>query len=398
MRVLVVTKIFPNAREPHSSPFNRQQFGELGRLCDVEVLATIPWFPLASLVGQKTRASTLRDVPKVDRIAGLPVAHPRFLYVPRVGDAVASPLYAASLLPELLRRRGRFDVILAAWAYPDGAAAVLLGALLGVPVVIKAHGSDLNVMGERPIVQAHLRRALPAADGILAVSRPLGERAIALGARRERTHVVANGIDRARFSPRDRLTARIALGLPERGKIITFVGRLEREKGAFDLLDAFERLARVRDDVTLVLVGDGAARAEIEARAQVLGDRVRVLGARPHQEIPEFLAAADTVTLPSWNEGTPNAVLEALASGRRVVATCVGGVPDVLGSEVLGTMVEPRAPGPLAAALGESLDRAYSPDEVVAAAGVRSWAESAREVHDLLAEVVRQHGARSRRA
>ncbi|MGZ3416656.1 MAG: glycosyltransferase family 4 protein [Polyangiales bacterium] len=384
MRVLVVTKIFPNAREPHSSPFNRQQFGELGRLCDVEVLATIPWFPFASLVGRRSKASTLRDVPATDRIAGLDVAHPRFLYVPKVGDAVASPLYAASLLSSVLRRRSRIDVILASWAYPDGAAAVLLGGLLGIPVVIKLHGSDMNVIGERPVVRAHLRRIFPRAAAVVAVSRQLGERAVALGAPRERTHTVANGIDRERFSPRDRGASRRKLGLPESGRIVTFIGRLEREKGVFDLLEAFSTVARARADVTLVLVGDGSMRTAVEEAARPWGDRVRVLGTRAHDEIPHYVAAADVVTLPSWNEGTPNAVLEALASGRRVVATDVGGIPDVMHSPELGIMVPARSPEQLGRALGEALDTPYSPADVAARAGVRSWAESAQELFEIL--------------
>lgn len=393
MRVLVVTRIFPNAREPHSSTFNRQQFAELGRLCDVEVLATIPWFPLASLAGERTRASTLRDVPETDRIAGLAVAHPRFLYVPKVGDAVASPLYAASLLSAVAQRRRNVDVILASWAYPDGAAAVILGKLLGLPVAVKLHGSDMNVIGERPVVRAHLRRTLPHADAIVAVSRALGERAVALGARAERTHTVANGIDRTRFSPRDRVAARRELGLPEAGRVVTFVGRLEKEKGALDLLQAFAQVAQAHRDVTLLMVGDGSARAQVKELAAPFGDRVRVLGTRPHSEIPLLVAAADVVTLPSWAEGTPNAVLEALASGRRVVATAVGGVPDVVTSDALGALVPARAPDALATALTEALARPYDPEQVVRAAGVRSWAESAQQVHDILSSVVRARGA-----
>lgn len=384
LRVLVVTKIFPSSLEPHSSPFNRQQFAELGRLCDVEVLATIPWFPLSSLAGTRTRANTLAHVPRAERIDGLNVVHPRFLYLPRIGDAVASSLYAASLLAEVRRRRS-VDLILASWAYPDGAAAVMLGALFGIPVAIKLHGSDINVMGERRVVRAHLRRTLPRAAAVVSVSKPLGERAIELGAPRARTFTVANGTDLEKFAVRDRVEARRRLGLPEKGRLITFVGRLTQEKGVFDLLDAFAVIARSYPDVTLVLVGDGDARQH----ASSLGDRVRVVGARPHAEIPDFLSAADVFTLPSWSEGTPNVVLEALASGRRVVATNVGGIPDVVRTDELGALVPPRDPRALARALGAALDRAYDPAVIARLAPIRSWADSARELHAVLSSAAR---------
>src|SRR5215510_7209197 len=109
MRVLCVTKIFPNAVEPLSAPFNRQQLAALGRRCEVEVLATIPWFPGAGVAARFSPAGRLTRVPARDRIDGLEVTHPRTLYVPRVGHALSAGLYAASVLPALLRRRGRFD-------------------------------------------------------------------------------------------------------------------------------------------------------------------------------------------------------------------------------------------------------------------------------------------------
>src|SRR5262249_19560431 len=160
---LVVTKIFPNALEPLSAPFNRQQLAALGRKCDVEVLATIPWFPGASLAGRLSATGRLAGVPQRDRIDGLEVAHPRTLYVPRVGHALSAGLYAASVLPALLRRRGRFDVLLGSWAYPDGVAAVALGRVLGVPTVVKLHGSDIDVLAARPSLRRQLALALPRA-------------------------------------------------------------------------------------------------------------------------------------------------------------------------------------------------------------------------------------------
>ena len=147
MRVLILTKIFPNRAEPRSSPFNRQQFAALSRLCDAEILATIPWFPGASAFARWSRAGRLLDVPDSEIIEGITVRHPRYVFLPKV-HAVAGPLYAASLARAAMKYDGRVDVVLGSWAYPDGFAAVALARLLGVPAVIKLHGSDMNVVAE----------------------------------------------------------------------------------------------------------------------------------------------------------------------------------------------------------------------------------------------------------
>jgi glycosyltransferase involved in cell wall biosynthesis len=380
MRVLIMTMIFPNALEPLSSPFNRQQFAALGKLCETEVLATIPWWPGARFFGRWSAAGRLGAVPSREVIDGLDVTHPRFLMMPKIGRRLTGALYAASLLPPLIARRGRFDVVLGSWAYPDGFAAVVLGKMLGVPSVVKLHGSDINVIARMPGPGRAVRWALPRADRVLAVSRALADEAEKLGARRERLAVVPNGVDSELFFVAERDSARRELGLSD-GKWIVYVGRLQREKGVIDLLDAFERIARARNDARLALVGDGPARAECEARAERIGDRVLLAGARPHSEVPRWMAAADLVTLPSWNEGTPNVLLEAQACGRPSVATTVGGIPDVIRDAIAGELVAPRDPKALADALERVLDRSHDPRAIAAAGARGGWSDSAARLH-----------------
>jgi glycosyltransferase involved in cell wall biosynthesis len=381
MRVLILTKIFPNRREPLSSPFNRRQFSELGRLCDVRVLATIPWFPGASAFSKWSRAGRLVDVPRVDVLDGTAVEHPRFLFVPKLAPGLSGPLYAASLARAVLQHRERVDVILGSWAYPDGFAAVALAKLLGVPAVIKLHGSDVNVVARLPGPRRGLAWAFPHAARVVAVSRPLRDAAVALGAPPDRVDIVRNGVDRERFQPADRTEARRELGLPEDRPTLVCVSNVERHKGSVDLVRAYASLARTRPETNLVLVGDGAARSECEALARQLGLVISFVGPKPHREVPRWMAASDLVVLPSWNEGTPNVVLEALASGRRVVATRVGGTADVVSSEELGTLVPPREPEALARALEDALARPYDPVAVSNSLAARDWATSARELH-----------------
>ena len=135
LRVLAITRNFPNRFEPHASAFQRQQLAALGRRAAVEVMATVPYIPGASLLGDRTRAGRLRRLPRREAIDGVPVVHPRIPYLPGVARLTAlapvnAPLYLAgpSLLPRTLR--GRFDVVLGTHLFPDAWAAVVAARIL----------------------------------------------------------------------------------------------------------------------------------------------------------------------------------------------------------------------------------------------------------------------------
>ena len=391
MRVLIITKIFPNRVEPLSAPFNRQQFAALARLCDVEILATIPWFPGSHALRRWSPAGRLHGVPARERIDGLNVRHPRFLFVPKVGNAISGPLYAASLASRVLSYRRRVDVVLGSWAYPDGYAAVMLAGLLGVACAIKLHGSDIDVVANLGGSRRRLRWAFPRADRVVAVSRPLAAAAGLLGARADRIDIVPNGVDAASFKLANRTEARRELGVASDARVVLYVGRVEREKGVIDLVRAFGAGTADLAGVQLVMVGDGSALEECRQLAATTGVSVLFTGARPHAEVSRWLAVCDVLALPSWHEGTPNAVLEAVACGRRVVATRVGGIPDVITSEVLGTLVSPRDPPALAVALGLAARASYDPAAVAMKAHVPDWGRSADMLHRSLATAVAQH-------
>ncbi len=385
MRVLAITKIFPNSAEPLSAPFNRQQFAALAKLCELEVLATIPWFPGAALLGRWSSAGKVAAVPKRETIAGIEVRHPRTLFVPRVAHVTWGPLYAASLAPLFLRYRSKVDVVLGSWAYPDGFAAIAFAEALGVPAVVKLHGSDINVNAEMPGPRRLLTWALPRARKVVAVSRDLARRVGELGVPQDRIAIVGNGIDAELFRPRSRAEARARCKLPEAPTVV-YVGNLKEEKGVLDLADAFARVAERHPTARLVMVGGGPARPALEAKLAALGERATLAGPQQLGEIPWWMAAADVVALASWNEGTPNVLLEALACGRRVVATRVGGVPDVVTSAEQGELVTARDLPALAEALSRGLTSPYDPERVASSRSGASWAASAAALHKVLLE------------
>ncbi len=389
VRVLIVTKLFPNRVKPLASSFNRQQFAELAKKCEVSVIAPRPWFPGAKFLKKWSDAGDLADLPARDVVHGQAVEHPRQLYIPKFGHGIAAPLTTGSLLHLVPRYRGKIDVILASWAFPHGPSCVHLGKLLGVPVAVKVHGSDINVIAAMPGPRKSLRRWLPKANRIVAVSRELGLKCEKLGVAKDNVDLVYNGVDSSVFYPRDRAKARTALGLPSSKKIILFVGWLLETKGVLDLANAFMALQAKEPDAELIFVGEGPARQQLEG---IVGNRpgVTLAGAQKLDAVADWMAACDLLCLPSWNEGTPNVVLEALASGRKVVATSVGGIPDLIQSNELGRLVPPKNPKKLSEALLSTLAEPYEPNNVSTLGSRGSWAESAEALYQSLLKTISQ--------
>jgi hypothetical protein len=148
MKILVLTNLFPTPWDPLRGAFNRQQFERLGRLHDVDVLTAVDF---------RERFTGVRG--KVE-VAGLRTDHFVFVYPPRIGRALHAACWLVSLLLQRGRRlrAARYDCVLASWAYPDAVAAGWLARLLGIPYVVKVHGSDLNVQATRCVDRRSVRR------------------------------------------------------------------------------------------------------------------------------------------------------------------------------------------------------------------------------------------------
>jgi teichuronic acid biosynthesis glycosyltransferase TuaC len=272
----------------------------------------------------------------------------------------------------------RPDYVLGSFAYPDGVAAVSLARRLGIPAFVKVHGTDVNTMARSWGSGRQIRWALRHAAGVVAVSRALADKVERLGGRPSDTLLLYNGVDRSLFRPRDRLGARRDLGLDPDRRAVLYVGNLKRDKGVTDLVAAFVRIAAAVPEVDLEILGTGPARAEVEelSRRHGLAERIHLRGGRPHDEIAAWIAGCDLLALPSHAEGVPNVVLEALAAGRPVVATRVGGIPEVVG-DAAGRLVPRRDIGALSAALEDVLRRSWSAAALSQGVPAAGWGDNA---------------------
>ncbi len=195
-------------------------------------------------------------------------------------------------------------------------------------------------------------------------------------------------VDGRLFRPGDRAAAREALGLEVSGRLLLFVGRLERAKGTERLVDALALLAPDAPGLRLVLAGDGSQRRPMEEQARRLGvgDRLVFAGWVDHDALPEWLRAADLLVLPSDAEGLPTVVVEALSCGTPVVATAVGGVPALVSDGVTGLLLREVSAPALAGAVRDALARPWRRDDLVASVAGYSAERAGRQVGGLLRE------------
>jgi glycosyltransferase involved in cell wall biosynthesis len=241
--------------------------------------------------------------------------------------------------------RVRPDVVHTHGSRPDVLDASVARSL-GLATVTTVHGSSRlgGITRLHELVEFALFRRF---DAVVAVSRPLVRSLRRFGVASDRIHVIPNAWN-GRIPERDRRAARQALGVPPDEFLIGWVGRLIPVKGADVMLEA---LAQLPDVPSTAILGDGAERRRLERMAAALGLERRVRFHGQVDDAPSLFPAFNVFVMSSRSEGTPMALLEAIAAGLPVVATAVGGVPDVIGPGE-GLLVPPEQPTALARAIG----------------------------------------------
>lgn len=269
----------------------------------------------------------------------------------RAHGAVTTPRKYVSLGARSLPASRWADVIYAHYLFPTGAIAAAAGRAARRPWVLTAHGGDVANL-ERPSIRAATVFGTTGAAAVIAVSAYLAELLAGSGMRLPPVFVANMGVDLSRFRVGDRDAARGQRGLAGAGPLILAVGGLTARKDPLTLLLAFARVRATMPDARLVFVGDGPLAASVRRGAERLGltDAVTLTGAIAHADVAPWMVAADALALVSRVEPLGVVALEALASGRPVVATEIGGVREIVPREC-GALVPPGNPVAIADAL-----------------------------------------------
>ncbi|MCC2930947.1 teichuronic acid biosynthesis protein TuaC [Bacillus sp. LBG-1-113] len=340
MKILWITSVYPSSLKPGEGVFHETQVQELLKLgLDITVICPRPFHPAPLRMLKK--AYRKKDArPEYEIRKGIPVYRPFYPAVPgqlkwaqphrRIGVAVLKTIKQHDLNPDLIH---------AHFAMPSGGAAAVVAKTIGIPYILTLHGSDVNVYPHysKGAFKA-FKTAVGSASAVLAVSEKLQEETKKLSG--FDSTVLPIGIQLSRFQENEQTKEEIRknLGLPLDERLAVYVGRLVKEKGIFELSEAIEMM---EEAPRAVYVGDGPAKSLLRQKGHI------VTGQVPNHRVRDYLLASDMFVLPSYSEGMPTVVIEALALRIPVICTDVGGVASLFGKH-RHLLIEPKSAQALA--------------------------------------------------
>ena len=397
IKILVFSTLYPNDREPRHGIFVEQRLRKLVETGNVaaRVVAPVPWFPLAT--SRFGRYGAAASVPREEERHGIKVLHPRFPSIPMIGMTFKPRILTTAMRPVLrgvIARGFDFDLIDAHYFYPDGVAAAWLGQELGKPVMVTCRGNDVmyfpRFSGPRRMILDASRRV----GAIATVSADLKHSLCSIGVAAEKVTVLRNGVDANLFRPVERGVVRQALGI-QRPTLLS-VGHLVERKGHHLAIEALKALP----EFDLVIIGERGSESggmvnelRLQSEAPELVGRVRFIGNLPQDQLRDWYGAADALVLATNLEGMPNVMLESLACGTPVVATAVGGIPEVMTAPEAGVLMKERTAAGIAAAVRQLFDHYPLREATRRFAETLSWEETTRGQLALFERILQRTGS-----
>ena len=378
--ILLISNLFPNFEQPERGIFTYHIARELKKKCTITVISPLPWSPRIPYLPKQW--SIFSVIPIRAHFKEFEVYYPKYFMVPLIGDYF-SYLSLYFSLSHFFRSKifaEKIDLINVHWAYPDAVAVEKIARQFQIPVIVSLLGSDVNRDMHKPYFCRLIKKTLKNCAQVVTVSGELKKAVINHGIREDKISVINNGVDLDKFPIRDKIQCRSELGLKQGQYYIVFVGRLEPVKGVGTLLEAVnanrEKLSRVK----IILVGDGSLSQKLKQDCikNNLHDIFIFAGHQRHDTISKWYGAADLFCLPSLNEGHPNVIMEAIASGRPVVASDVGAISEFVTDKV-GALFQAGNSKSLGEALENVISKNWSPEQIRNLVVTMTWQDSAQK-------------------
>jgi len=365
-KLLIITNLYPSEWEPNRATFNKQQFDAIADNYEISFLipvAFIDWFKNRKLIKQ---SDNKRYFP--------------YFFTPKIGRRLYAFFMFFSMLIHsfLWVKKKQPNKILASWAYPDAVAACKLSRLLKCDFFFKVHGSDIDIQCQENSRASQVVKMSSYAKGVLSVSNALANKMVSLGIEKEKIKVVYNGVNHKTFIQE---TAR-----PIKNKYVLFIGNLKFDKGVMELLEGFAKYYKSQPNLHLVYAGNGAMLSSLKSKVKELNidKEVKFLGNISHAQVPQWLQHCELLALPSYHEGVPNVLLEAMACGVPIISTRVGGIPEVVNEKLCGKLVSIKNVEEITNALTYVLNKKWDKNLIQQHSQQFSWHKNKEQLIELL--------------
>jgi glycosyltransferase involved in cell wall biosynthesis len=368
MKILTITSLYPNESNPRFGIFIHNRLKELltrNPEYEINVIAPLPWFPFISKF-RKTQIdfSAVSSQRKSD---GITIFHPRYFSIPFIG-VITNPFFMLlCLVMTFLKNRHLFSnlqLIDCHYLYPDAVAVGWLSRIIKVPYFVTARGSDVTILFRKRYLYPLIKRCLELSKGCISVSNSLAKDIEHLTNGLIKPVVCRNGVDLTSFDiipEQVRKEKKISHGFSNKYLILS-VGNLVELKGHELIIRSIIDF----EDVELLIIGEGHLKSKLNDLSISLGlqNRVHFLANQKQDVLKYYYNLADIFVLASSSEGMPNVVLESLACGTRVIATNVGGVPEIIKDITSGVVLKTRTVECLRNTLQEEIFKNYDRDSV----------------------------------
>ncbi len=333
MRILVVSNMFPSDVRPHAGTFVFEQAKALAKRGH-QVLTLVPVQYVPPFLMHIPKYKELASIPEWEKRGGLLIHRVRYPALKGWAGSVSDAyMQFAPIVKETYRlnKKKRIDAVVGHVFGKSALAAAFAANATGIPCVSIGHGSEIRLLSERgKLALWNLRLNAKLTDAAIVVSKDLKVRLLEYAGdllSGKRVEVVYSGVDAESINELPtKDVARSMFGLPENAPIVLFVGRIEKKKGAHDLVSAFGKIKEKNPSARLIMIG------ELKEPNILSGneDGIEYKGTMPHSKVLLYYRAADVFVLPSYTEGVPVSMLEAMGTGCPVVTTAVGGIPEIV--------------------------------------------------------------------
>lgn len=315
-KLLIVTDLYPLPWDSTWGIFNKQQAKHLCKYFEVTVLCPVPFI-------DAIRNKMFRG--QYSLIDGVKIYYFPFYYIPRYFRD-KKHLFLYLCIKYFCRQHIKcVDIILSTWLYPNGIATIDLAKEIGARHFIKIHGSDVNIQLNDNGIKCIVNKKIHETQGVISVSENLISVLQTKICRTISNRVIYNGINEKIFNTIN----------ADKTEFFLYIGTLKKTKGIWDLLLAFHDYIKAGGKLPLLIIGKGALDMEIKKyiREHKLLKSITLLNGIKHADIANYIKKCKALCLPSYNEGVPNVVLEALACGKPVLVSKVGGIPEIVNEE-----------------------------------------------------------------